>query len=132
MSTLIVCDCCGKAVNKYDSTHLIIKNPLNPDDCEFDLCYDCFHYFTTWMFHAESKDDIPTKYWRTRTKARFIGEDGSLGLRHGSVYTIWITDRKPYDDKDGYWVEIDKFFYTQSCPYDTASSFFKNWKFVEE
>ena len=52
-------------------------------------------------------------------KLKFIGEDGSMGLRHGNTYKVNIYI------KDGYiWVDWGK----RCCPYDSALVLMANWK----
>lgn len=57
-------------------------------------------------------------------KLKFIGEDGSMGLRTGEVYDTRIFIKGEY-----LWVEWKVNLYTvKSCPYISTQSFAQNWK----
>lgn len=50
-------------------------------------------------------------------QARFVGQDGSLGYRHGSTYrlNVWLNSVR---DIEGVGLE---------CPYSNAEAFLRNW-----
>ena len=50
---------------------------------------------------------------------RFIGTDGSMGLRKGHVYKVKIFTRYGY-------IYVD--WGSRACPYSSISSFLRNWK----
>ena len=59
-------------------------------------------------------------------KLRFIGADGSMGLKHGEVYKVrlgntWAHIIVDIMDEDGY---------SMLCPYSSPQSFAKNWEAV--
>lgn len=57
-------------------------------------------------------------------KLKFIGEDGSMGLRTGEVYDIRI-----FIKGECLWVEWKVNLYTvKSCPYISTQSFAQNWE----
>lgn len=57
-------------------------------------------------------------------KLKFIGEDGSMGLRTGEVYDTRIFIKGEY-----LWVEWKVNLYTvKSCPYISTQSFAQNWE----
>ena len=54
---------------------------------------------------------------------RFIGQDGSMGLKHGEVYNVGL-----HSDTRFIWVHVRKSQIHQiKCPYDTPQAFAKNW-----
>lgn len=57
---------------------------------------------------------------RIRTRATFIGTDGSMGFRNGSIYeiTISISNGKIWIKRG--WT---------ACPYETMKALLKNWRF---
>ena len=56
-------------------------------------------------------------------KLKFIGEDGSMGLRTGEVY-----DTRIFIKGECLWVEWKVNLYTvKSCPYISTQSFAQNW-----
>ena len=56
-------------------------------------------------------------------KLRFIGEDGSMGLKNGEAYDARIYIRGKF-----LWVEwkVGRFM-TRSCPYSSTKAFAQNW-----
>ena len=57
-------------------------------------------------------------------KLKFIGEDGSMGLRTGEVY-----DTRIFIKGECLWVEWKVNLYTvKSCPYISTQSFAQNWE----
>lgn len=50
---------------------------------------------------------------------KFIGKDGSMGLRYGQVYKIYITS-----SGDLIWTMFE---YGEMCPYSSPQSFAANW-----
>lgn len=59
-------------------------------------------------------------------KARFIGVDGSLGLRNGVIYDIKIENPSNENILVSGWRGIfDSQFY---CPYDNINGFLRNWR----
>jgi len=65
--------------------------------------------------------------------AKFIGEDGSLGLRHGFTYDVTAI-RRPSDWKregSAIWVQIATEPALTICPYSSFDSLFRNWEFVQ-
>ena len=58
---------------------------------------------------------------RNMMKLRFIGRDGSLGLRHRKIYNVNITSDKGF---------IVVHWNGGLCPYSAPQSFAKNWKEV--
>lgn len=57
-------------------------------------------------------------------KLKFIGEDGSMGLRTGEVY-----DTRIFIKGECLWVEWKVNLYAvKSCPYISTQSFAQNWE----
>ena len=57
-------------------------------------------------------------------KLKFIGEDGSMGLRTGEVY-----DTRIFIKGECLWVEWKVNLYTvKSCPYISTQSFAQYWE----
>ena len=57
-------------------------------------------------------------------KLKFIGEDGSMGLRTGEVY-----DTRIFIKGECLWVKWKVNLYTvKSCPYISTQSFAQNWE----
>lgn len=54
-------------------------------------------------------------------RLRFIGEDKSMGLRKGKVYSVRLSSASNY-----IWVRWNK----GACPYTSPKSFAMNWKEV--
>ena len=54
-------------------------------------------------------------------KFRFIGKDGSMGLKKGSIHTI-----KTSIKQNLLWVTWED----NSCPYTNLEKFFENWEMV--
>ena len=50
---------------------------------------------------------------------KFIGQDGSMGLRRGEIYKVKITSNKRY-----MWVNIGMWW---SCPYSSPQTLAENW-----
>lgn len=57
-------------------------------------------------------------------KYRFIGEDGSMGLKFGEYYWIKRADITPYTL---YWVYVESEIY----PYESLGSFLMNWEDIK-
>lgn len=54
---------------------------------------------------------------------RFIGQDGSMGLKRHKVYDVRVRS-----DARHIWVHVCRLFeYDITCPYDTPQAFAKNW-----
>ncbi len=53
---------------------------------------------------------------------KFIGKDGSMGLKHGKTYSVRIESRYPY-----IWVVWGA---GKACPYDSMYGLRANWKEV--
>ena len=59
---------------------------------------------------------------------KFIGQDGSMRLKHDKVYNVRIESKNNY-----IWVVIPRFefrhmvFDTWKCPYSSPQSFAANW-----
>ena len=60
-------------------------------------------------------------------KLRFIGADGSLGLKHGEVYDVRLSTIEEVI-KAHAWSRDDSFYVC--CPYSSPKSFAKNWEAV--
>ena len=59
-------------------------------------------------------------------KAKFIGVDGSLGLRNGATYDIKIENpNNEHIIVSGWRGVFDTPFY---CPYDNMNGFLRNWE----
>lgn len=56
-----------------------------------------------------------------RIKLRFIGEEGSMGLHHGRIYSCKIFVGYSY-----IWVDWGR----DRCPYSTLKTLCENWKSV--
>jgi hypothetical protein len=56
-------------------------------------------------------------------RLRFIGRDGSLGLRHGQVYRLSV---RPWRE-DGVYIT-----FPVPCPYDTDEAFWRNWEIPQK
>jgi hypothetical protein len=55
-------------------------------------------------------------------KLRFIGADGSMGLRNDGVYDVRISTMGNYIV-----VEVDRLSGTYGIPYSSLTKFFANW-----
>lgn len=56
-------------------------------------------------------------------KLKFIGTDGSMGLKYGNVYKVHVRSNDKYII-----LFIEKnFLRGLECPYDTPQAFAKNW-----
>jgi len=61
-------------------------------------------------------------------RARFIGTDGSLGLRHGRIYNIKLFPSR----YKLLIVQIKTDWISDTvCPYETLMGFYKNWEILE-
>lgn len=60
---------------------------------------------------------------------KFIGEDGSMGLKHGAVYEVAVYSRLGKPDVSVEWYRgchaVGK------CPYSSPEAFFANWTIPE-
>lgn len=57
-------------------------------------------------------------------KLRFMGEDGSMGLKNGEVYETHIFIKGKF-----LWVEWKvNLFAVKSCPYSFTKAFAQNWE----
>lgn len=59
--------------------------------------------------------------------ARFIGRDGSMGLRHGRYYEITIYGKPDEDLIFVEWIGYDGFLW--KCPYGSIEALMQNWLF---
>lgn len=59
-------------------------------------------------------------------KLEFIGEDGSMGLRHGEVYECHVVSCAPYVYV--FWYVDQK--YMRKCPYSSLKTLLQNWEEV--
>ena len=57
-------------------------------------------------------------------KLRFIGTDGSMGLKHGGVYDVYIHTIGPY-------IELI-FKGGKTCPYESPQALAANWERGDE
>jgi hypothetical protein len=65
-------------------------------------------------------------------KARFVGEDGSLGYRHGKEYTLKVSEGVFFYALKVERTGLQKFMYgAGACPYKTVDSFKKNWQVLD-
>lgn len=66
--------------------------------------------------------------------ARFIGEDGSMGLKHGNVYEILLYDFKGMAVVSWRCGKISNLgiplYYKKSCPYSDFKKLAENWEIV--
>lgn len=62
-------------------------------------------------------------------KLRFIGADGSMGLRHGEVKRISITTSRYRDCIAVFWYKSGQI---HECIYESFSSMCKNWTDVQK
>lgn len=62
-----------------------------------------------------------------RKDARFIGKDGSCGLRKMKIYRIEIVENKPTAQ-----FRFRVFVGNLGIPYDTMNAIKKNWQFLNE
>ena len=60
-----------------------------------------------------------------KTDARFIGKDGSCGLKRLRIYQIEIEDHR--NDRHD-WAEWRVFVNDKGIPYDTMEAIKKNWR----
>ena len=58
-------------------------------------------------------------------KAKFIGQDGSMGYKNGEVYTILVEDRTDH------LVVTEGSGLYQPCPYSNQAAFEANWEVLE-
>lgn len=57
-------------------------------------------------------------------RLKFIGADGSMGLKHGKVYSVNICSSSAY-----IWVEWRGIFGDKrACPYSSPATFAANWE----
>lgn len=56
---------------------------------------------------------------------KFIGTDGSMGLKHGEVYDILIDPNYKFDGIIIKWIGADANLHT--CPYSSPAAFAANW-----
>lgn len=59
-------------------------------------------------------------------KLKFIGADGSMGLRHGEVYNVRVFSSGKYIV-----VEVYRGNGSYGCPYSSLSNLHKNWVDIE-
>lgn len=60
---------------------------------------------------------------------RYVGKDGSMGLKHGEIYSVRI-DSLPSDE----FIHVSwpvALFKTKQCPYDSPAAFAANWEKVK-
>ena len=63
-------------------------------------------------------------------KAKFIGEDGSMGFLKGGVYEIETFIESQRLRKDGWlWVKVKNS--PLRCPYSRLETFLENWEVLE-
>jgi hypothetical protein len=58
---------------------------------------------------------------KVEARYRFIGEDGSLGYRHGRIYRLVLA-------VPGHGWPIEIIDGGQFCPYDSEEAFSRNWE----
>ena len=56
--------------------------------------------------------------------ARFMGQDGSMGFKHGMVYSLWM-----FHDHGKFFISRRNWKAT-AIPYDTMNAIKKNWEVV--
>lgn len=56
-------------------------------------------------------------------KLRFIGQDGSMGLKHGEVYNVLISGK----DR----LVLSWYPFKTSCPYGSLAALCRNWEDVK-
>ena len=61
----------------------------------------------------------------SKKRARFIGKNGSCGLKRMKIYYIEVVENR--NSQYRYRVYVDDF----GIPYDTAAAINKNWEFLE-
>lgn len=59
-------------------------------------------------------------------RARFIGEDGSMGFRNGLAYEL-ITHLGYYNAEQVIWVRAVNNGHLVACPYSGLENFMENW-----
>lgn len=62
-------------------------------------------------------------------KLKFIGKDGSCGLRHGEVYEVGIYCLPSEKSIRVIWIVGDRM---KTCPYSSHAAFAENWEHVKE
>lgn len=60
-------------------------------------------------------------------RAKFIGEDGSLGYRHGQVYELYV-----YPTGPKYAITIQRRDGSGTCPYTSVKAWRRNWEPIED
>ena len=61
---------------------------------------------------------------------KFIGKDGSMGLKHGKVYPVKI-ESHPYGSAIYVQWEVGKGI-KRACPYSSPVTLAKNWEVAED
>lgn len=64
-------------------------------------------------------------------RARFIGRDGSRGLKHGKVYDVLLQESNRRKFIYMHWIDIHS-DEPENCPYQNMEALLTNWEFVEE
>ena len=62
-------------------------------------------------------------------KARFIGQDGSMGLKNGTVYNLQAKTPNIMPKQAPIEIIINNDFYDVICPYGSLEKLFENWEF---
>lgn len=64
--------------------------------------------------------------------ARFIGKNGSMGLKHGEVYEIFLSDYHGLPCV--HWAKLSDFLISRNlegpCPYSSFKTLAENWEIV--
>lgn len=63
--------------------------------------------------------------------AKFIGEDGSMGFRNGSIYSLRTEIKKDSFLGRKAWLCIEDVRHGFVCPYSSLEAFLENWKIVD-
>lgn len=58
-----------------------------------------------------------------KMRARFIGQDGSIGYRTGQLYDLMIVKVNLFSDRP-------LIIFPQRCPYGSWAAFWRNWEEV--
>ena len=64
-------------------------------------------------------------------KLRFIGKDGSMGLKHGKVYPVHVISLPSHTEIYVTWFSV-KLGRHRRCPYSSPAAFAANWASEKE